>query len=98
MILGNFDDNGKERSSKRLCVAIQKKKKEDQCQIGGGDRGPAKGVCRITLTLSPQSVQAKKKQMAKERADGVELHSSSEVHRKIRKSLRMLRPPKLNWK
>ncbi|KAL9190352.1 hypothetical protein ACHAXT_007563 [Thalassiosira profunda] len=94
-LLGNFDDNGRERQSKRLCVAIQKKRKEDQCQVGGGDKGPAKGVCRITLTLSPQSVQAKKKQMAKEREDGVERHSSSEVHRKIRKNLRILRPPKL---
>jgi len=98
-LLGNFDDNGKERASKRLCVAIQKKKKDfDSTTSGFGEgKGPAKGVCRITLTLSPISVLAKKKQMAMERegSSPTECQSSSEVHRKIRESLRTLRSPKL---
>ena len=100
-LLGNFDDNGKERASKRLCVAIQKK---TPMACGGGDTGPARGVCRITLTLSPASVLAKKQLMAKEKQDldnNVELDSDnstqtcSEVHRTIRRNLRILRPPKL---
>mmetsp|Transcript_16612 Transcript_16612/g.30162 ORF Transcript_16612/g.30162 Transcript_16612/m.30162 type:complete len:739 (+) Transcript_16612:1894-4110(+) len=96
-LLGNFDDSGKERASKRLCVAIQKKKKDFNPSTGGWGDGkePAKGVCRITLTLSPGSVLAKKKLMATEREGNVECQSSSEVHRKIRESLRILRPPKL---
>jgi hypothetical protein len=88
-LLGNFDDEGKELSSKRLCVAIQKKN-PSTC----GD-GPSKGVCRITVTLSPTSVLAEKKKMANER-DGQNLNeASSAIHRKIRQNLRCLRPPKL---
>ncbi|KAL3811129.1 hypothetical protein ACHAXA_005940 [Cyclostephanos tholiformis] len=98
-LLGNFDDNLKERPSKRLCVAIKKKNKDEY----GGDSGPARGVCRITLTLSPASVLAKKKLMAEEAAKKEEdendikpsLSRCSEVHRKIRHSLRILRPPAL---
>jgi len=106
-LLGNFDDNGKERASKRLCVAIQKKT-GGEC-ANNNQRGPAKGVCRITLTLSPASVLAKKKLMVKEEQDKeaneVTEESSplstgssactSEVHRMIRQCLRILRPPKL---
>ena len=96
-LLGNFGDDGKERASKRLCVAIQKKTRGN-CP---GDNGPAKGVCRITLTLSPASVLAKKKLMAKAAQDieNAELDSDnstqtcSEVHRTIRQNLRILRPP-----
>ncbi|EED92043.1 predicted protein [Thalassiosira pseudonana CCMP1335] len=90
-LLGNFDDTGKERASKRLCVAIQKR-----TSIGeSGETGPAKGVCRITLTLSPASVLAKKKQMAAEHEGENSNQSSSAIHRKIRQCLRILRPPKL---
>ncbi|KAL7481537.1 hypothetical protein ACHAW6_007223 [Cyclotella cf. meneghiniana] len=88
-LLGNFDDEGKELASKRLCVAIQKKSLSES-----GD-GPSKGVCRITLTLSPTSVLAEKKRMAHER-DGQNFNeSSSAIHRKLRQNLRCLRPPKL---
>ncbi|KAL3805443.1 hypothetical protein ACHAW5_009449 [Stephanodiscus triporus] len=98
-LLGNLDDNLRELASKRLCVAIKKKKKDEQ----GGDSGPARGVCRITLTLSPASVLAKKKLMALEAAKGEDeennieslISTCSEVHRKIRQCLRILRPPKL---
>ena len=96
-LLGNFDDNLKERASKRLCVAIKKKKKDEH----GADTGPVRGVCRITLTLSPASVLAKKKLMAQEAAKEEEdennmessISTCSEVHRKIRRCLRILRPP-----
>ena len=108
-LLGNFDDNGNERSSKRLCVAIQKKKKEkrhSKNKDGDNDRGPSKGVCRVTLTLSPQSVIAKKKKMAEELATSENENQgsfynesqsccTSEVHRTIRRNLRTLRPPNL---
>jgi hypothetical protein len=98
-LLGNFDDNLKERASKRLCVAIKKKNK-GEC---GSESGPARGVCRITLTLSPASVLAKKKLMAEEAAKKEEeendiessISTCSEVHRKIRHFLRILRPPAL---
>ncbi|KAL7547638.1 hypothetical protein ACHAWF_010924 [Thalassiosira exigua] len=97
-LLGNFDDNGKERASKRLCVAIQKRRQRGgKSGCGGSSEGPAQGVCRITLTLSPGSVLAKKRRMAEEqeaKAEG-DSSASSEVHRRIRKSLRILRPPKL---
>lgn len=96
-LLGNFDDNLKERASKRLCVAIKKIKKDDH----GADTGPVRGVCRITLTLSTASVLAKKKLMAQEAAKEEEdennmessISTCSEVHRKIRRCLRILRPP-----
>mmetsp|Transcript_33162 Transcript_33162/g.74499 ORF Transcript_33162/g.74499 Transcript_33162/m.74499 type:complete len:1207 (-) Transcript_33162:65-3685(-) len=95
-LLSNFDEAGNERPSKRLCVAIQKKS-QDGC--GGGDKGPAKGVCRITLTLSPASVLTKKRQMIKEEnEENFEARlaaSPSTVHKNIRQSLRLLRPPKL---
>ena len=88
-LLGNFDDEGKELASKRLCVAIQKK-----VPSACGD-GPSKGVCRITVTLSPSSVLAEKKKMANAR-EGQNLHEfSSTIHRKIRQNLRCMRPPKL---
>ncbi|KAL7505553.1 hypothetical protein ACHAXN_003301 [Cyclotella atomus] len=88
-LLGNFDDEGKELASKRLCVAIQKK-----APSACGD-GPAKGVCRITCTLSPASVLEEKKRMANAR-EGQNLNEfSSTIHRKIRQNLRCLRPPKL---
>jgi len=95
-LLGNFDDEGKQRSSKRLCVAIEKRKANER-----GESRPAKGVCRITLTLSPASVLAKKQQMEaeKEKSGGYNSNalasSASAVHKKIRQSLRILRPPKL---
>lgn len=84
--------------SKRLGVAITQNKKVEQ----GDDMGPTKGVCRITLSLSAASVLAKKKMMAEEAAsdlegmsdNGVSLFSTcSEVHRKIRSFVRILRPP-----
>ncbi|KAL3788370.1 hypothetical protein HJC23_009176 [Cyclotella cryptica] len=88
-LLGNFDDEGKELASKRLCVAIQKK------ALSECSDGPSKGVCRITLTLSPTSVLAEKKRMANER-EGQNLNElSSAIHRKLRQNLRCLRPPKL---
>ena len=88
-LLGNFDDEGKELASKRLCVAIQKK-----VPSACGD-GPAKGVCRITVTLSPSSVLAEKKKAANA-PDGQNLNEfSSTIHRKIRQNLRCMRPPKL---
>lgn len=88
-LLGNFDDEGKELKSKRLCVAIQKK-----APSACGD-GPAKGVCRVTVTLSPASVLAEKKKMASAH-EGQSLNEfSSTIHRKIRQNLRCLRPPKL---
>jgi hypothetical protein len=73
----------------------------------GGVMGPTKGVCRITLSLSAASVLAKKKMMAREEAaaaadeqgmsdNGVSTFSTcSEVHRKIRSFVRILRPPVL---
>ena len=97
-LLSNFDEAGNERPSKRLCVAIQKKS-QDGCGGGGGDKGPAKGVCRITLTLSPASVLTKKRQMIREENEEnfvARLAASpSTVHKNIRQSLRLLRPPKL---
>jgi hypothetical protein len=98
-LLGNFDDNLKERASKRLCVAIKKKNKGEY----GGESGPARGVCRITLTLSPASVVGKKKFLEEEAAKKDEeendiessISTCSEVHRKIRHCLRILRPPAL---
>eukprot|EP00956_Cyclotella_meneghiniana_P042905 scaffold249348_cov72-Cyclotella_meneghiniana.AAC.6 len=88
-LLGNFDDEGKELESKRLCVAIQKKA-PSACEDG-----PAKGVCRITVTLSPASVLAEKKKMANA-YEGQNLNEfSSTIHRKIRQNLRCMRPPKL---
>ena len=95
-LLGNFDDEGKERASKRLCVAIKKMNNEEDVESG-----PAKGVCRITLTLSPVSVLAKKKLMAVEKDGSNAYHATSlastasAVHKNIRQSLRILRPPKL---
>lgn len=89
-LLSNINDQGQESESKRICVAIQKK--TNQCP---GEKGPAKGVCRITLTLSPESVQAKKKQMAEESGEGYDYQTSSAVHRNIRHNIRLLRPPKL---
>jgi hypothetical protein len=89
-LLSNLNEEGKEAESKRLCVAIQKKNSKY-----AGDRGPAKGVCRITLTLSPESVQAKKKQMAEESGKDYNNQTSSAVHRNISRNIRLLRPPKL---
>ena len=86
-LLGNFDDDGKELKSKRLCVAIQRK---TSCSDE-----PSKGVCRITITLSPESVLAEKKRMANAFAGQNLNKSSSVIHRKIRQNLRCLRPPKL---
>jgi len=87
-LLSTLNDKGQESESKRVCVAIQKKN-------NAGDRGPAKGVCRITLTLSPASVQAKKKLMVEEDGKDYDYQTSSAVHRNIRHSIRLLRPPKL---
>ena len=93
-----LNENLNDRESKRLGVAITQNKKVEQ----GDDMGPTKGVCRITLSLSAASVLAKKKMMAEEAAsdlegmsdNGVSLFSTcSEVHRKIRKFVRILRPP-----
>jgi hypothetical protein len=68
----------------------------------GDGMGPTKGVCRITLSLSAASVLAKKKMMAEEAASDLEgmsdngvssFSTCSEVHRKIRSFVRILRPP-----
>ncbi|KAL7498079.1 hypothetical protein ACHAWT_009841 [Skeletonema menzelii] len=89
-LLSTLNDKGQESGSKRVCVAIQNR--NNQC---AGDKGPAKGVCRITLTLSPTSVQAKKELMAKEKGEDYDYQTSSAVHRNIRDNIRVLRPPKL---
>lgn len=89
-LLSTLNDKGQESGSKHVCVAIQNK--SNTC---AGDKGPAKGVCRITLTLSPASVQAKKKLMAKEDKEDYDHKTSSSVHRNIRDNIRLLRPPKL---
>ena len=89
-LLSTLNDKGSETESKRVCVAIQKKN-----NLCAGDKGPAKGVCRITLTLSPESVQAKQKLMAKEDGEDYDYQTSSAVHRNIRHNIRLLRPPKL---
>lgn len=89
-LLSTLNDKGQESGSKRVCVAIQNK--SNTC---AGDKGPAKGVCRITLTLSPASVQAKKKLMANEDKEDYDHKTSSAVHRNIRDNIRLLRPPKL---
>lgn len=106
-LLDNLDNIGKELRSKRFCVAVHEKNK-NECD---GESGPAKGVCRISLTLSPTSVLMKKKMMAKEVLEEARWENNSEstidlrnltmlstgsgVHRLIRTSLRVLRPPKL---
>ncbi len=99
-LLDNSDNIGNEVGSKRFCVAVQEKNR-DECH---GGSGPAKGVCRITLTLSSASVLMKKKLMAKQvleeaRWENINestiLSTGSGVHRMIRTSLRVLRPPKL---
>ena len=81
---------GEEARSNCLYVAI-----EDKNNLCAGDKGPAKGVCRITLTLSSESVQAKKKLMADEDGKYYDHKTSSAVHRNIRDNIRLLRPPKL---
>lgn len=90
-LLSTLNDKGQEAESKQVCVAIQKKN-----NLCAGDAGPAKGVCRITLTLSPESVQAKKKLMAEEEeGKDYDYQTSSAVHRNIRHNIRLLRPPNL---
>jgi len=89
-LLSTLNDKGQEAGSKRVCVAIHNR--NNGC---AGDKGPAKGVCRITLTLCPASVQAKKKLMAKEDEENYDYQTSSAVHRNIRDNIRLLRPPKL---
>ena len=109
-LLDNVDNDGNEFKSKRFCVAVQEKTR-DECD---GHSGPAKGVCRITLTLSPASVLTKKQLMVKKTLDDADgednnestidvdnstmLSTGSGIHRLIRTSLRVLRPPKLTTK